>query len=214
MKILFYGGTGQCKVMRPIADRIGSLKAVLDDTKGMLPTYTDVPFYCGEGCFEKWKQSTPDWKDYFFVVTIGNPNANARISISKKLIKEGLRPLSLVHQTSIVDPSVSIGEGSQIHPGTIVNYGASIGKYSILNTGSILEHDSFIEEGVELGPGSVICGNVRIGKHTWIGAGATVKNGIKIGSNCIIGAGSVVIRDVKDSEVVVGNPAKFLKENK
>lgn len=214
MKIIFYGGTGQNKVMRSIADRLGSLVAVLDDTEEMSPTYEDVPFYCGKNCFLKWKESTPDWKNHFFAVTIGNPHAESRILIAEMLMKEGLKPLTLVHHSSIIDSRVEIGEGSQIHSGSIISYGARLGKYCIVNTGSILEHDSIIEDGVELGPGSVICGEVIIGKNTWIGAGATIKNGIKIGSNCIIGAGSVVIRDVGDFEIVVGNPAKFLKENK
>jgi acetyltransferase-like isoleucine patch superfamily enzyme len=37
--------------------------------------------------------------------------------------------------------------------------------------------------------------------------------GVKLGKGSIIGAGSVVKKDVKPGDIVVGNPAKFLKKN-
>ena len=40
------------------------------------------------------------------------------------------------------------------------------------------------------------------------------KNGIKIGNNSLIGIGSVVINDIKENNVVIGNPARFLKNIK
>jgi acetyltransferase-like isoleucine patch superfamily enzyme len=50
-----------------------------------------------------------------------------------------------------------------------------------------------------------------ISENAIIGANSTLLPGIIIGQNSIIGAGSVVTKDVKDSTVVAGNPAKFLK---
>ena len=32
-----------------------------------------------------------------------------------------------------------------------------------------------------------------------------------IGNNAVVGAGAVVIKDVKDNDVVAGNPAKSIK---
>lgn len=52
---------------------------------------------------------------------------------------------------------------------------------------------------------------VRIGENVWIGANALILPGITIGRNAIIGAGSVVTKDVDDGEIVVGNPARFIK---
>ena len=44
-----------------------------------------------------------------------------------------------------------------------------------------------------------------------IGSGATILSNITIGENAIIGAGSVVTKDVPANAIVVGNPAKFLR---
>ena len=44
-----------------------------------------------------------------------------------------------------------------------------------------------------------------------IGSGATILSNVTVGENSIIGAGSVVTKDVPPNAVVVGNPAKILR---
>lgn len=53
----------------------------------------------------------------------------------------------------------------------------------------------------------------KIGDNVSIYTGAIVIGDIKIGNNSVIGAGSVVVKDVPDNSVVVGNPARVIKEN-
>ena len=211
-KILFWGGTGQCKVMKPIADRVGKLTVILDNTEGLESPYDDVPIYNGEDCFVEWREDTEDYKDYMFCITIGNPHAKIRRNLSKLLIDNGLQPISLIHHSSIIEEDVEIGEGVQIHSGVVVQPFSKIGDYCILNTKSLVEHDCILHSGVELAPGVILCGNIEIEENTWIGAGCTIRQNIKIGKNCIIGAGSMVIDDIPDNQKVVGVPAKkFLK---
>jgi carbonic anhydrase/acetyltransferase-like protein (isoleucine patch superfamily) len=50
-------------------------------------------------------------------------------------------------------------------------------------------------------------------KATYIGMGAIVIDHITVGSHSVVGAGAVVIQDVPDNAVVVGVPAKVVKEN-
>ena len=45
-----------------------------------------------------------------------------------------------------------------------------------------------------------------------IGSGSTILCGIEIGQDAIVGAGSVVTRDVPAGTIVVGNPARVLRE--
>ena len=44
-----------------------------------------------------------------------------------------------------------------------------------------------------------------------IGSRATILSNLVIGENAIVGAGSVVTRDVPDSAIVAGNPARLLR---
>lgn len=53
---------------------------------------------------------------------------------------------------------------------------------------------------------------IHIKRGAWIGASATILPGVTIGENAIIGAGSVVTKDVPDNTIVVGNPAKPVRE--
>jgi phosphonate metabolism protein (transferase hexapeptide repeat family) len=51
-----------------------------------------------------------------------------------------------------------------------------------------------------------------IGHDVWIGHGATVMPGVQIGTGAVIGAGAVVTKDVAPYNIVVGVPAKPIKQ--
>ncbi|MFN0253024.1 MAG: acyltransferase [Kofleriaceae bacterium] len=53
---------------------------------------------------------------------------------------------------------------------------------------------------------------ISIGDGAWIGARAIVLRGVTIGEGAIVGMGSVVTKDVAPNTVVVGNPARVVKE--
>jgi acetyltransferase-like isoleucine patch superfamily enzyme len=56
-----------------------------------------------------------------------------------------------------------------------------------------------------------IRGIVVLENDCWIGAGSIILPNVTIGEYSIVGAGSVVTKDVKPYTVVIGAPAKFLK---
>jgi len=53
---------------------------------------------------------------------------------------------------------------------------------------------------------------VAIGHDVWIGHGAIVLPGRRIGTGAVVGAGAVVTRDVAPYTIVVGNPARPVRE--
>jgi acetyltransferase-like isoleucine patch superfamily enzyme len=46
----------------------------------------------------------------------------------------------------------------------------------------------------------------------WIGGGAVILDGVRVGRGAVVGANAVVTRDVPPHTVVVGSPAKIVKE--
>lgn len=54
---------------------------------------------------------------------------------------------------------------------------------------------------------------IYVGNNCYISTGAIILGPIHIGNNVIIGAGAVVNKDVPDNVVVVGVPAKIIRNN-
>ena len=53
---------------------------------------------------------------------------------------------------------------------------------------------------------------VTIGHDTWIGHNAVILPGVNIGLGAVVGAGAVVAKDVAPYTIVVGVPAKVVRE--
>ena len=82
--------------------------------------------------------------------------------------------------------------------------GIHIGSESYVASGSLIFSHDFARS---------IRTDTYIGKKCFIGANAIIMPGLKIGNHCIVGAGAVVTKDIPDNCIVVGNPAKIIKEN-
>ena len=55
---------------------------------------------------------------------------------------------------------------------------------------------------------------ILVKSGSWIGANAIILPGVIIGKNAVVGAGSIVTKDVPDFSIVVGNPARVIKNIK
>ena len=53
---------------------------------------------------------------------------------------------------------------------------------------------------------------IRIGNNVWIGMGAMIMPSVQIGDNVVIAAGSIVTRDIESNSIVMGAPARVVKE--
>ena len=54
---------------------------------------------------------------------------------------------------------------------------------------------------------------IRIGNHVWIAPGSEVMKGVVVGDGCIIGSQTMITKDVPANTLVVGRPARVVKEN-
>lgn len=52
---------------------------------------------------------------------------------------------------------------------------------------------------------------IRIGDHCWLGSNVVVLPGVQLGDHIVVGAGSVVTKNFKNGSIVVGVPARPLK---
>lgn len=209
-QIIFWGGTGQAKVCRPIVEHYGSkLIAVIDDNAQLQAPFDDVPLYTGwDGLLkflDKKKQSS---NSIGFVITIGNPHGRVRLDLHSRLLKQGLIATTLIHPEAFVEKNAVIAEGSQVMAGAIIGAECTVGRQVIINTRASVDHETYIADGSEVAPGATLCGLIKLDVNSWICAGSTLLPRISVGHDAIVGAGSVVIDDVKANTTVVGAPAK------
>lgn len=215
-QILIYGGTGQAKMVKCIAESMYKpfekiVYHLADETIDLTLPFEEIKgvITLGPSAYEKMLKELPnDNNEIEFAIAIGNPHGKRRLELTKILLRDGFIPKNWIHSSSIIDDTVSFGIGNQIHPAAIINPQVKIGDANIINTRALIEHGCKLGSGIEVGPGAILCGQITVMDYAWIGAGATIKPNLKIGKNSIIGAGSVVTKDVPDNEIVIGVPAK------
>lgn len=118
---------------------------------------------------------------------------------------------NLVHSSSYIDLSCTIGEGVFVYPGCVVDMGSVLEDNVLLNAGCIIAHDSHIGFNSMLAPGVNVAGFVRVGKSVHLGIGTVVINGISITDDTRTGGGAVVVNNIEEPGLYVGIPAKKIK---
>src|SRR5918996_2365859 len=128
---------------------------------------------------------------------------------------------SCVRERVVVGDDVVLGRGSLIENDTTVGALARIQAHAYITAYSTLEEQVFVapcvvttnddfmgrtERRLELMKGPTIRRGARIG------GGAILLPGVEIGEEAFVGAGAVVLHDVPARAVVVGNPARKIRD--
>lgn len=213
--IIFWGATGQAKVLRECLKTSGlKLVALFDSNENLRSPQEDVPLYFGKNGLEEWIKQRDLKSNVGFLVAIGGDKGKDRIEIQEYLESKGMIAIKAKHPTAFVADDVKIESGSQILAHASVCVETVIGRGCLINTGAIVDHECRLEEGVHICPGANLAGCVEVGRYSMIGTGAVVLPRVKIGESSIVGAGAVVIEDVAPYMVVAGNPARVIRKIK
>ena len=145
------------------------------------------------------------------IVAIGEPLV--REKIFNKLEQDNMNLASLIHPDVYIPDSTTIGRGVIIQYGCFISCNVTIKDYVYIQPHCNIGHDDLLQEGCIISSLSSIAGNVKIGKFTYIGLSAALKEDISIGDRSIISMGAIVYKNVPDSVVVIGNPARVIARN-
>ena len=131
----------------------------------------------------------------------------------QKLLDHGFQIVSAIHPQSVISADAQVGRGATIMAGAVINPGARLGDNVIVNTKASVDHDCVIGNHVHISAGVSFGGGISVGDRSMIGIGAVIMPGLRIGADAVVGAGSVVTKDVPDNTVVIGYPAKVVRNN-
>src|SRR6266536_2228510 len=128
---------------------------------------------------------------------------------------------------SCVRERVSIGDDVVLGRGSLVENDTTIGALTKIQAEAYITAYSTLEDNVFIAPCVVTTNDNFMGRTekrhelvrgptirrgARVGGGAILCPGIEIGEDAFVGAGAVVTKDVPPRMVVVGNPAKVLRE--
>ena len=129
-----------------------------------------------------------------------------------------LSQAAFVAPNAVVMGKVKIAAGASIWYGAVVRGDVEwieIGERTNIQDGAILHGDpgkpTILEDHVTVGHRAVVH-SAYIERGSLIGIGAVVLDGVRVGTGSIIGAGCVVTKDVPPFSLMVGVPAKRLRD--
>jgi acetyltransferase-like isoleucine patch superfamily enzyme len=133
----------------------------------------------------------------------------------------------LVADQATVREEVTIGENTIVGRGVLVENKCTVGRYCKLESEAYITAYSVIEDRVFIAPGVVTTNDNFVGrteerfKHFKgvtvrrggrVGGGSVILPGIEIGADALVAAGSVVTKDVAPRTIVMGTPARPVRD--
>ena len=108
-----------------------------------------------------------------------------------------------------IQKDVKIGKNCKVQSHSFICELVTIGDNTVIAHGVMFINDLFANGGPANGDKN-LWKSTTIGNNVSIGSNATILP-VSICDNVVIGAGSVVTRDIKESGIYVGNPAKKIR---
>lgn len=140
-------------------------------------------------------------------------NNRLRVKFLERARSLGYITPNFIHPTVIIAPDVKMAdEGVYVLQATQIMPFVTIERDVMISAGANIIHHSHLCQGTFISNGVCFGANILAKKYAYVGMGSTIMTGVKtIGEDCLIGAGAVVIKDVPDSAVMAGVPAKVLR---
>lgn len=165
----------------------------------------------------------------------GKKSGELRTEIGNNAV---IRSHTVIYAGNKIGDNFQTGHFTFIREGNEIGNNVSIGTHSIIefkvkiednvrvHSNCFIPEFTILKKGSWIGPNCVFTNapfpksprakdflkGVIVEENAKIGANSVILPGVRIGKNSLVGAGSVVTKDVPDNKVVVGNPARVIKD--
>lgn len=130
-----------------------------------------------------------------------------------KVRHDGLPLATLISSEAHLAFGSTVSAGSVIFPNTYIGVNATISENCIVHAGAMVESDCSIGANSFISLSAFIGADTQVGAESFIGPNAAVMDNIRVGDSVIVGMGAVVLDSIESEDVVVGNPARYLRKN-
>lgn len=121
---------------------------------------------------------------------------------------------TIIHPSASVSKMSTLGKGTVIFQNVTITSNVDIGNHIIILPNSVINHDNIIQDYTCITSGVNISGGVKIGKSCYLGTNCSIKGGITVGDYSLIGMGSIILSNVPENSVMIGTPAKRLRNTR
>lgn len=214
-KVIILGGSGAGMVAATVALRLEDVEFLgfLNDNIGPGGTIGDYRKLPVLGRTEDVKKYLKEKDTYFFVAYEGIRDPYKSYEAWKNLPIPRDRYINLIDPNAVIPEGfVKLGVGVLAAPFVQISPDSEISDNVMLLGNAFVGHNSFVGEFSHVTTNSVVGAFAHIGKGVTVGMNSTVLGRVHVGDFTLIGAGSVVTKDVPDSVIIAGNPAKVLRE--
>jgi len=144
----------------------------------------------------------------------------------------------IIHSGVRIGAGARVGDHAQIRDGAEIGAGSTVGSYVSVDPGVVIGErvsvqtrcyitgGTRIEDDVFVGPGVTLTNDNTMNRHgdefefegpllrraCRVGGGATLCPGVEIGEEAFVAAGAVVVADVPARAVVMGMPARVVRD--
>ena len=150
--------------------------------------------------------------DDLVLCTVGAPALRSRLA--EGLEQRGARFATFVHDSALVLPSASLGEGSVVYPNAVITTDVRVGRHAHISIAAVLGHDAWLGDHVTVSSAAQVLGSAVVGHRSQIACSAVVLPSARVGDDVLVGAGSVVLRRARSGETVFGHPARTVSRSR
>ncbi|MBC8594805.1 acetyltransferase [Oscillospiraceae bacterium N12] len=135
----------------------------------------------------------------YFILALGN--AKVKRGIVDIISSKGGKFLNLIHPTSTIAKTATLGIGNIVSPFVMIGPNVKIGNFNLLTSQSIVSHDSVVGD-YNFFATALLCGHTTVGDDNYMGIRATTVPEISIGDRNKIQAGMILDKNVGDDSTV------------